>query len=286
MFLPLIVLAVLVILAWRMAWENTAFLLSHQRINLRKSLRHPARILHLSDIHFSGPAPKLDCLFDRLGTERYDFIFVTGDIIDCPEGIQPCLKNLCKLRAEKGIFAVLGNHDYFDYHLVDIIFHNFLSRKRPAKMQPTHLLIKTLERSGIHVLRNETAAVSHQGTQFLIHGMDDATIGRANARMAMAHYDPTKINILLTHNLDVFLDIGRDEIDLAFSGHTHGGQFRLPFWGAFYTHTKTGRKYASGLKKIKGAICSVSRGLGSSRYVPFRFLCRPEAIVLNVRGKA
>ncbi|MFA6600861.1 MAG: metallophosphoesterase [Candidatus Omnitrophota bacterium] len=273
------------LLFWRMRWEMGAIELNHHTVTLeRKSLASPLRILHLSDIHFAGPDPAIARFFDELAVEHYDLVVISGDILDCPKGLPECAENLRKLRARNGIFAVLGNHDYFDYGFVDVLFHNFPGQSRPRRLQATHALVRVLEEAGVRVLRNETVDLTCGGTPVQIHGLDDATIGRANVRTAMARYDPSRINLLLSHNLDVFLDIGRDEIDLAFSGHTHGGQFRLPWFGPLYTHTRTGRRYACGIHKLKGAVCCVSRGMGCGRSVPFRLLCRPEAVVLTVCG--
>ncbi len=271
-------------LIWRAWYELRAYRVTHYMVTLRKPLSRSLKILHLSDLHFGGPCRPLERFFDRLATDHYDFIFITGDILDYPEGIPYCADNLKKLRAKEGMYAVFGNHDYYIYDLYDLLFHNFPGQTRPKRLQPTHQLRTVLEEIGIKVINNETSYVHSRDHEILIHGLDDATTGRANVRKAMMNFDPAKINILLTHNIDVFLDIGRDEIDLSFSGHTHGGQIFIPGLGAIYTHTRLGRPYAQGIKKLKGAVCCVSRGLGCGRWVPIRLLCRPEAVVVNVFG--
>jgi predicted MPP superfamily phosphohydrolase len=124
------------------------------------------------------------------------------------------------------------------------------------------------------------------GDSFLIHGVDDATTGRADVRKLTDGMDPLHVHLLLTHTIDVFTDIKENTIDLSFSGHSHGGQIRLPFIGALYTHTMTGRAYAEGIRKLKGSVCCISRGIGASRSFRIRFLCKPEAVLLTVSGGA
>jgi predicted MPP superfamily phosphohydrolase len=64
------------------------------------------------------------------------------------------------------------------------------------------------------------------------------------------------------------------------AGHTHGGQVRMPFVGALVTNSRLPRRVASGVFRMGDALVHVSRGLGTNKYAPFRFLCRPEATML------
>jgi len=285
------VLSGILLISWMHYFEPFRYEISRHSVTLkRKALRRPLRIMHLSDIHFAGRNERLDAFFDSLAKEPCDYIFVTGDIIDCISGIPDAVKNLSKLKPEQGIYAVLGNHDYLDYRPVEMVVHNvceIMDRDYPEKFRPNNrqrvdLLEAALGKAGVRLLKNETVETSFEGAPLLIHGLDDATTGQANLRRTMGNYDPAKLNILLTHTVDVFLDIGKEEIDLSFSGHSHGGQIRLPFWGAVITHTMMGRPFAAGVLKHKGAVCSISRGMGTSRYLKVRLLCRPEAIILTV----
>ena len=88
---------------------------------------------------------------------------------------------------------------------------------RPRKQQPIEDFEKALQEAGVRLLRNETVEVEAGETPILIHGLDDPITGRANVRRAMLNFDPAKLNILLTHSIDVFLDIGENEVDLSFS---------------------------------------------------------------------
>lgn len=253
-------------------------------VTLRKKISKPLTILHLSDIHFTGPQPRLERFFLELSREEYDVIVLTGDIIDCEAGIPEAVKILSRLKSRFGFYAVFGNHDYYDYQLKDAVFHNFPGQAKPKGLNPSDKLKTALEGAGIQVLMNETREICAGDTAILVHGLDDPTTGRASIRKTLEKFDAQKANLLLTHSIDAFYDIAEDEIDLSFSGHSHGGQVRLPFWGPIATHTMMGRAYASGLLKVKGAVCSISRGIGFGRVLPFRLLCPPEAIVLTITG--
>ena len=264
--------------------ELHQFEINRYDITLRKKIARPFKILHLSDIHFAQPNILLSRFFTRLAAEEFDLAVLTGDIIDCEEGIHNAVENLKKIKTRDGFYAVFGNHDYYDYRYKDIFLHNFPGQSKPETLNPTGVLQAALEGVGIHVLRNATHEVMAGGTAILIHGLDDPTTGRASIRETLASYDPAKVNLLLTHSIDAFMDISEAEIDLSFSGHSHGGQIRFPGIGPVFTHTILGRAYAAGIVTLNGAVCSVSRGVGYGRFLPFRLLCRPEAVVLNVYG--
>jgi hypothetical protein len=268
------------LLLW-MFLETRRYQISRHAALVRKPLAAPLRILHLSDIHFHGDDCGLGVFFEKLGRETYDFIFITGDIFDCPAGAAKAVL-FRRLRSRHGIYAVLGNHDYYDYSFLDLPLHYTPGQGRPHKPQPMADFEKALKEAGVRLLRNETVEVSADATAVLIHGLDDPITGRANVRQALSNFDHSKLNILLTHSIDVFLDIGENEVDLSFSGHTHGGQVRLPVIGPLLTHSLLGRQYADGIMALKGATCSISRGIGTSRFYPIRLLCAPEAIALEV----
>ncbi len=282
MILPVFFLIFILLLLWMFRIEPNRFQINYKKIRIKKQLNRPLRVLHLSDTHFTGASKKLDRFFDKLVSIPCDLVALTGDLVDCEEGIPEAVKNLAKLKPAFGIYVVYGNHDYYDYNLIDSLIHNFPGQKQPRKRIPVDLLQEELEKHGIRVLRNETAEILCDQVPLLVHGLDDPITGCANIRLTMANFDPGKINILLTHTIDVFLDVGENEIDLSFSGHSHGGQICLPVIGPLHTHTMLGRAYASGICYLHGAVCSISRGLGTTRYLPMRLLAPPEAILVEV----
>jgi predicted MPP superfamily phosphohydrolase len=96
--------------------------------------------------------------------------------------------------------------------------------------------------------------------------------------------DNQKIEICLTHtpDMDLFSRLAENGVDIILSGHTHGGQVRLPGIGAIISGCNIKAKYASGLFYFKKFVLYVSRGLGEGRYSPFRFYCPPEATFIKV----
>ena len=246
-------------------------------------LINPLQILHLSDIHFAYLDRKLASFFDRLAELNPDLIVLTGDIIDCREGVYEAEKQLSKLKSKSGIFAVMGNHDYYDYRLYDCLFHNFQGQRHPLKRNGTLKLRGVYKKLRIKELRNESQSVEIDGQQIGIHGVDDPVTGHADLTRLRVQKNPGMPHILLSHSLDVLFGLSEHEIDICFSGHTHGGQVCLPGWGAIITHSRAGRKYASGIKKFMNIQCCISRGMGSSRFMPIRFFSRPEAILLTLK---
>lgn len=284
-FLVLIFLLGAVTFVWACFETGRRSINLHQVKLKNKTLSQPLRILHLSDTHFARPDKSLSRFFDRLAQASYDFIVITGDIFDCEEGIPHAVENLKKLKAKHGIYAVFGNHDYYDYRIIDIATMGFRGRNHPSAQQPVQEFSKALKEAGVQLLINERAEIKAGNQVISVYGLDDPTTGHADIEKAMHQYDATHVNLLLTHTIDAFFYIGEDEIDLAFTGHSHGGQICLPWIGALITHTQFGPAYVEGIKILKGAVCSISRGIGTSRFLALRLLAPPEAILLIVEGK-
>ena len=275
----------MVMTVWVFWIEPNAYEISRHKRPSKKALAKPLRILHLSDTHFSGRNPRLSGFFDRLAKEPVDFVFVTGDILDSGKGIGPCIENFKKLKPKHGFYAVFGNHDYYDYLFRHVFITNAPKHNHPKDSQPHEEFQKELTKAGIQLLKNETHEVVFDGTPFLIHGLDDPVTDHADFDKIKRAVQPEKINFLLTHTVDAFFYLEENQIDFSFSGHSHGGQVRLPGFGAIITHTYMGREYAGGIRPLKGAICSISRGLGASRFFWMRFFCRPEAIILEIENQ-
>ena len=278
----LLILVVVGCLLWCFFIEPWFYAVNRHEVRLSKTVTKPLKILHLTDTHYFGSDSKRARFFEKLAKEDYDFIFITGDIFDHEEGVVAAKEELKKFKAKHGVFAVFGNHDYYEYRARDVLRYHFPRAKKLKYIQPTESFQKSLEEIGIRVLRNEVVKLNVEGNPLTIHGLDDPVTGHANIRTTLQDYEPDRLHILLTHSADAFLNIGKNEIDLSFSGHTHGGQIRLPWFGAIVTHSILGRSYVSGIQSLKGAVCSISRGLGTSRHARLRFLCRPEAVILNV----
>lgn len=284
LWLALLSAAFLLIL-WAAWVEPRSYEVNAHAVTLRKPVSQKLRFLHLSDIHFSGYNAPLFRFFDRLAREGpYDFVFVSGDIIDCHEGIPYAAEYLRRLPSRYGTFAVLGNHDFYDYHLRDIFTGTLFGWKAPDRKQDVGRVVRELEEAGIKVLRNESQFLEAGGTPVWIHGLDDPTTGKSDVEKIRKNFDEKSVHFLLTHSVDSLLSLEPGRMDMCFSGHSHGGQIRFPWLGPVFIKTRMGRKFVDGVNDFKGTVCSISRGVHAGRGFWWRFLCPPEAKVIEVSG--
>jgi predicted MPP superfamily phosphohydrolase len=220
------------------------------------------RIALLTDIHF-GPylsTPELDRAVDMANETRPHLTLVTGDFITQDgDPLDACLDRLRRLRAEAGVFGCLGNHEIYadceDYAEV-------LARKK-----------------GIEILRRRARMLEFGGARLNLAGVDYQRRRRrylAGARDLLA---PGAVNLLMSHNPDVFPVAAGMGYDLVAGGHTHGGQITVEILeqtvnaGRFYT------PFVAGLYRQGPASLYVSRGIGTIN-LPMRLGARPEVSLL------
>jgi predicted MPP superfamily phosphohydrolase len=222
------------------------------------------RIAHLTDLH-AGKLVGLDYLakvVEMTIAESPDVIVLTGDYVTGRAGITPELGQLlAKLRAPGGRFAVLGNHDYW------------------ASAAGVVSLVQT---AGIPMLTNGSVLLDRKGEKLCLAGVDDLWEGRPLLDAALAGVDERLPRILLCHNPDYAEEMpGSPRVDLMLCGHTHGGQFKIPFGprlGVPLKHVK----YAAGLSQ--GPRCRVYTSVGLGMVgIPIRFNCRPELAIITLR---
>lgn len=223
------------------------------------------RIVHFSDLHLGvySRSEALTELVQQIQHVNPDLICFTGDLLDhSAEYISDAIALFSQLRAPFGQYAVLGNHDAFG------------TRKA---------VTKGLAKSGFHVLHNEHVVLKKEAEELYLAGVDDPWVGKADINQALLHIPDEACTILLAHEPD-FADEYRElPIDLQLSGHSHGGQVRLPLVGALYTPPH-GSKYSNGLYQLPNSRLQVytTRGIGVTR-MPIRFNCRPELTVITLR---
>ncbi len=150
---------------------------------------------------------------------------------------------------------------------------------------------EALEASGVTVLENRAKRISARGnSNFWILGLDDqygeacqlhGTGRRDDLEVALSQVkDDNAPRILLAHEPDIFPE-AQKFVDLTVSGHTHGGQVRLPFIGALTIPSRLDRKFAKGAFEENGSTLIVGSGLGCSGF-PIRFLCPPELLLIEI----
>jgi predicted MPP superfamily phosphohydrolase len=156
---------------------------------------------------------------------------------------------------------VLGNHD----HHTD-----------PAA------ITRALEGAGIPVLSNTATRLRRRGEPIWLVGTDDPATNHADLGRALARVPKGAFRLVLSHSPDVAWSFPEDGVDLALTGHTHGGQICLPGGQAIVASTSLGTDFAGGVFRWRGATLLVNRGLGVVS-VPLRTFCPPEIAHLTLR---
>ncbi|WP_442601371.1 metallophosphoesterase [Paenibacillus sp. KN14-4R] len=229
------------------------------------------RIAHISDLHlgFFYNLNQLNHVVDKLNALGADLICFTGDLFDSRvEHEKETSHLLSQLQAPLGKWACLGNHDY---------------QAKVKSVKPV------LINGGFRVLQNENERITMRGSSFTLAGLDDSLVGRPNLKATIKGIQPNECTILLSHESSVADQAVHYPIDLMLSGHSHGGQVRLPLIGAVFT-PEMGDKYVMGhymLDRIPSSPLHVytNRGIGTT-HLPIRFLCRPEITLLTLRAQS
>jgi len=272
--LRILLSAVLLLLAFVVFW---AFFIEPNRLVVREETiaidNWPRaldgfKIAVISDIHAGGSFiddKKLHLIVDRTNQLNPDLILIAGDFITGngrmshriePEVFAPVLKNL---HAPLGVYAVLGNHDWW---------YNAPKVRR------------ALEANGIRVLENDYTEIHARDSSFFLAGLADLWEGQQRIQETIAKIPPGPPVIALTHNPDIFPQLPQ-RVTLLLAGHTHGGQVRFPLIGTVVQSSRYGDRYVSGHVVENGHHLFVTTGIGTS-IVPVRFGVPPEIVLLTL----
>ena len=231
----------------------------------------PVRILHLADLHASlfVPMSTIAHAVTEGIAERPDLICLTGDFITRGGGFdfREYVQALRPLSRAAPTYAVLGNHDGGPWAAKHFGFADH------------RMVERLLEESGIQLLHNRAVRVETAHQTVTLVGVGDLWTREVDARRAWAGVDPRYPSVLLAHNPDTKDVLRRAPWDLMLSGHTHGGQVRIPFEGAPFAPVKD-KRYVSGLKPWGSRLVYVTRGVGNLGSV--RLGCRPEVSMLTL----
>lgn len=223
-------------------------------------------LVHLTDLHY-GPLVSFDFLasvIERANRIPRDATVVTGDIVHARNSsrrIDEIWPLLGRLQAPQGVFSVLGNHD----HWADG------DRSR-----------YWLRRTG-QDLYTRTHALRRDGETLWLAGAGDLWEHPTRLDTLLGEIPERDCRVVLAHNPDTADTAFNSRVDLMISGHTHGGQIRIPFYGAPVLPVRN-KTYSDGVKQTpKGFPIFISRGIGWAIY-PVRFNCYPEIAVLELVG--
>ena len=219
---------------------------------------------HLSDLHCQDrrAEARTASAARRLLAEAPDIVFLTGDYISggfAASWIGAAAGALSPLRAApRGVFAVLGNHDYADGHSGD--------------------LAAALEGSGFHVLRNRAVPFPGVDGAWIV-GLESALMAFQNPVQALAGVPENAVKLLLVHEPDYADDAPRG-ISLQLSGHSHAGQVRVPGLPPLHC-PQLGARYPEGLQQAQNHLVYTTRGVGMMG-PQVRFCCPPEITILRI----
>lgn len=233
----------------------------------------------LSDFHYDPyfSSHPLKAAIGIVNDLHPELIALTGDFVTAPSfggddekaaaNAEPCAALLQQMHATHGLFAVLGNHDWGS--------------------NPRHVT-GALQAQGIQVLANNSFPIEAAGARFWLSGVKDILFGRSDLDATLANVPRDEATVLLAHEPDyadyVVRRRGDLPVDLQLSGHSHGGQIRLPFARPFYL-PELAKKYFSGQYKVGPLALYTNPGLGTMG-VPIRWNCPPEITLLTLRSAA
>ena len=236
------------------------------------------KILHLSDLHIDGTPGLTEALLPLLGSLRPDVCLMTGDYRfedhgSC-EPVYPLMRRiLSSIRAPFGIFGILGNHD-----VSEIAF--------------------ALENMGVRMLVNESVAIESGSDTLWLTGVDDPFDYQCDdLKQARAGIPPDSFEVLLAHAPEIYEEAAQAGVSLYLTGHTHGGQIRIPGLGAIRQNANCPRAYTFGhwrhsarsgcnkpeCKQPYSMQGYTSSGIGCSS-LPIRFSCPPEIAMIELLG--
>lgn len=236
------------------------------------------RIVHFSDLHagsFGTDTRFVRRMVERINRQQPDAVMFTGDIVNSSyEELAPFGTLLSQIRARDGVYSVIGNHDYSEYH------------RWPDAGGAARSLeeIKRAERSyGWHLLMNEHRIVSRGGDSIAIAGVEN--VGRppfpskGRLQAAVAGIPDRTFTILLSHDPTHWRSevLPQSDVDLMLAGHTHAMQFRL--WGfspSSWSYDEWGGPYDDNGRRL-----FVSTGAGGT--APFRFGAWPRIDVITLK---
>ncbi|WP_349827133.1 metallophosphoesterase [Brevibacterium litoralis] len=276
-------------LTWAAAVEPHLFTVRRREHAVLPAGATPLRVLHLSDLHLTSWQHHKMNWVHALADLEPDLVVNTGDNLG-GDVLGHVVETYGRLLDVPGVF-VLGSND-----LHAPVFKNPARYLRgPSEVEddhagtgpdlPTAEMVEAFERRAWHFLDNRDARITLGGTTLDFSGLGDHHMDAAHVAETHPSFpDDATVRIGVTHSpytavLDAFAEAGAD---LVFAGHTHGGQLRIPFWGAPVTNCDLPHDRARGTFDHRGTAVEVSAGLGFSPFAPVRFACRPEVTLVTL----
>ncbi|WP_391206264.1 metallophosphoesterase [Psychrobacillus sp. L4] len=224
------------------------------------------KIVQISDLHDATFGKNQARLVKKIKHANPDLIFITGDLIDSNRyDLGNSLKVVEQIVSIAPIYYVTGNHEI-------------------STNDVEHIKSKLAD-LGVHVLSNKEQIIGKNGERIRIIGIEDPLSGVSVADALNKFKKTEDFTLVLSHRPETFQDYVDNQLDVVFTGHAHGGQFRIPGLGGLVAPGQgLFPKYTAGLYEEKDTKMIVSRGLGNS-VIPFRVFNTPELVVVTLRAK-
>ncbi len=264
-----------VIYLWGTLYEPFALAITHKTIQATNlpAYTPPIRLLHLSDLHVERLTRREAHLLELIKQAQPDLIVITGDYlnlsyVDDPTARAEVRKVLAELNAPYGVYATLGS----------------------PTVDPRDTTPSLFDGLNIRLLRDEVAVLNFEdGRALSLLGLDcdhdldaDSLVFKELIKLCPSN----SMRVLLYHSPELMPLIQQYPIDLYLCGHTHGGQIRIPFYGAMITSSVLGKRYEMGPYVEQNTTLYISRGIGlEGLSAPrMRLLCPPEIILFTLSG--
>lgn len=243
------------------------------------------RLLHVSDLHMIPGQDTKTAWVSALDSLKPDLVVNTGDNLSDERAVPDVLRALGPLLNRPGIF-VFGTNDYWGPQLVNPFSYLFGLRRTPSYIDlPWRDMRAAFIERGWHDATHKRVEFQVGGVRIAAAGVDDPHHNLDDYSLIEGPPNPdSNLALALLHSPEprVLARFADDGYQLSLSGHTHGGQLCLPGSRAIVTNCGIDRARVQGLHDFGPMKMHVSNGLGTSRYVPFRFFCRPSATLLRI----
>ncbi len=208
------------------------------------------RFIHFTDLHHKGDRDYLRSVVKAINAQSPEFVCFSGDIIEDAEFLPEALELFQQIKSP--LYGVPGNHDYWSHADFKVISEAFA-------------------KTGGRWLLDESVSAADDKVNI---------VGATCSKTPQLSLNSAQKNVVLFHYPDWVDKLGGYKFDVALAGHSHGGQVRIPFYGALITPYGVGR-YELGLFRTASGPMYVGAGLGWF-YLNLRFNCRPEITVIEI----
>ncbi len=270
-----IIFAVLAAISVWIAWGNSALMVNEISVTSDELPQSFSgyKIAQVSDLHNAQFGKDNEKLIEKLNECEPDIIVLTGDLIDSYHtNIDVSISFAEKAVQIAPTYYVTGNHE--------------------ARIDGLSEFLKRLEDKGVTVLQNESVTLNNENERITLLGVSDPSFQAdylfvdektvTDSAVSDLMNGTEGYTVLLSHRPEMFDVYVKNNVDLVLTGHAHGGQFRLPFFGGLIAPGQgLFPKYDSGLYTMNGTNMIVSRGIGNS-IIPFRVNNRPEIVMVEL----